>query len=89
METLEEPTLIKPQATTMVYTKTEGFSKTVKGKNDEPDTFVTRTRDLVVAKDALLPHDHGRIFCNHRVTSPCDKRIPLVILAPDGFGELL
>ena len=52
MENLEEPTLIEPQATTMVYTKTEEFSKAVAGENDEPDKFVTRTRDLVVAKDA-------------------------------------
>ena len=54
MEKLEEPTLIEPQATTMVYTKTEEFSKTVKSKNDESDTFVTRTRDSVVAKDASV-----------------------------------
>ena len=54
MEKLEEPKLIEPQATTMVYTKIEEFSETVKGENDEPDTFVTRTRDLVVAKDASV-----------------------------------
>ena len=54
MEKLEEPTLIKPQATTMVYTKTEEFSEDVIGKNNEPDTFVTKTRDSVVAKDVSV-----------------------------------
>ena len=65
MEKLEEPTLIEPQATTMVYTKTEDFSETVKGKNDEPDTFVTRTCDSVVAKDASVIMREQSIWMIH------------------------
>ena len=65
MEKLEEPKLIKPQATAMVYTKMEELSKTVKGKNDEPDTFVTRTRDLVVAKYASVIMREQSIWMIH------------------------
>ena len=54
MEKLEEPTLIEPQAPTMVYTKTEESSEAVVGKNNESDTFVKKTRDSVIAKDASV-----------------------------------
>ena len=62
---LEEPNLIKSQAMTMVYTKTEEFSETVKGENDEPDTFVTRTRDSVVAKDVSVIMREQSIWMIH------------------------
>ena len=65
MEKLEEPKLIEPQSTTMVYTTTEEFSETVKDENDKPDTFVTMSRDLVVAKDAYVIMREQSIWMIH------------------------